>query len=85
MGLCFFHGVVRERRRFGAIGWNIAYDFNNSDFKISMRHLKSMVEGNDILPFDALYYLTAECYYGGKVTDPWDRRLIETLLKQFYN
>lgn len=87
-GLCFFHGVIRERRRYGSLGWNVSYDFNNSDFKISMRHLKSMVEGNpnsEVVPFDALYYLTAECYYGGKVTDPWDRRLIETLLRRFYN
>lgn len=30
-------------------------------------------------------YLTAECNYGGRVTDDKDRRLIITLLKDYYN
>jgi dynein heavy chain len=36
------------------------------------------------IPFKALIYLTAECYYGGKVTDDWDRRVLNTLLTDFY-
>lgn len=37
------------------------------------------------IPFEALIYLTAECNYGGRVTDDKDRRLIITLLKDYYN
>ena len=85
MGLCFFHSLIRERRRFGPIGWNIYYDFNDSDFKISMRQLQHVLNTYDMIPFKALIYLTGECYYGGKVTDDWDRRVLNEILKSFYN
>lgn len=32
--LIFFHAIVEERRKFLTLGWNVEYNFNDSDFEV---------------------------------------------------
>lgn len=33
--LALFHAIILERKKFGAIGWNIQYEWMTSDFETS--------------------------------------------------
>lgn len=85
--LSFFHAVVQERRKYGKLGWNVNYDFNDSDYDVSLKllsmYLTKAFENEDRMPWVSLRYLIGEAMYGGRVTDSFDRRVIVTYLEEY--
>merc|ERR1719401_1531048 len=84
-GLCFFHALIQERCTYGALGWNIPYQFSEPDRQICIMQLRMFLEENDTIPYAALRYTAAEANYGGRVTDVHDRRTINSILTDFYS
>ncbi|KAF7265371.1 hypothetical protein GWI33_021219 [Rhynchophorus ferrugineus] len=86
--LAFFHAVVQERRKYDKIGWNICYDFNESDFNVCVQILdtyltKAYKAKDSRLPWNSLKYLIGEVMYGGRVIDDYDRRIVKTYMDEY--
>ena len=82
---CFLHTILQERRKFGSLGMNIPYEFNHSDLTASVQFLakyfhsigSKKAAAGDIV-WSAVRYMVCEVMYGGRVTDEFDRRLLNS-------
>ena len=74
--------------RYGRVGWNVSYDFNESDFSACLLILKTYLskahENGDVkLPWGSLKYLIGEVMYGGRAIDDFDRRVLRTYMNEY--
>jgi dynein heavy chain len=84
--ICVFHAIVQERKKFGPLGWNIVYGFNESDLSASQTIIRDIINDyKEEIIWDAIKYLTGEILYGGRVTDGNDRRCLNSILLSLFD
>ena len=85
-GLSFYHAIAQERRKYGPLGWNIPYEFNDTDLDISVGQLEMWIDADDTdTMYSVVQFLTSYINYGGRVTDAIDLRTITAIIKKFCN
>jgi len=95
-GLCWFHTILIERKKFKTLGWNVSYAFNDSDYLVCEDTLANYMgrqkdgvtaehyDKTKDVPWAAVQYLIAMANYGGRVTDDRDRRLIKVYAAEIF-
>jgi hypothetical protein len=88
--LCFLHSVVQERRKFGPIGWNVPYEFSPGDLSACIQFLQNHVQ--DLAARKApqpdwptVRFMISTVQYGGRITDDYDRALMDAFAERFFH
>lgn len=85
--LTFFHVVALERRKYGKIGWNIEYGFNETELVMCIQMLATVLskQQQNRLPWEMVKYMLGEIIYGSHIVDKFDRKLVAVFMDEYFN
>jgi dynein heavy chain len=88
--MCYMHSIVQERRKFGPIGWNVPYEFNQSDLSACVQFLQNHLTEMDAKKlasptWPTVTYMVSSIQYGGRITDGFDELLMDTYASKYFN
>ena len=75
--------LARTCAQYGAIGWNIPYQWMGSDLRFAIDNLKLFLNEQPSVPWEALNIIISDVIYGGRVTDKQDVRLTRAILSSY--
>ena len=91
--LSFIHSLVIERRKYGALGFCVPYDFNNSDLEASIlfvekqfqreSDLENKKKPEDMINLKTLTNVVSDILYGGRIFDLKDESLFKTIVSYY--
>jgi dynein heavy chain len=83
-GLCHFHAILIERKKFGPSGFNMMYPFSLGDLRDSSECLANYMENAGTkIPWEDLRYIFGQIMYGGHIVNDFDRLLVVVYLEHF--
>ncbi|KAL1449102.1 hypothetical protein WDU94_000335, partial [Cyamophila willieti] len=83
--IALLHSVLLERRKYSKLGWNIPYLFSRADFISSVSTLSTVLNSSIMSsePGEHLKYLIGEIMYGGRVSNMYDRRVVNIFMEEY--
>jgi dynein heavy chain 1 len=90
--MSWIHSVILERLRYLPIGWTKPFDFNDSDFEMSVSLIDNWLQKSakgrtnlspERIPWDALQSLIVKTVYGGKIDSEIDFEILKELVCEY--